>query len=122
MRQQQDAIVANLLSPNSQQVALNSAEDTMQIATVAWNSQTDLATFYGGDLPEIAADQVYQLWLLSGETPTSAAIFPPSIRGSYHTFPADVTGYDAIAISIEPAGGSETPTSQPFAIGELAPS
>lgn len=119
LQRQQDSLVANLVSENVQHVGLHAADAPSQIASIAWNSETEQATFYGAELPEIDDNQVYQLWLQAGGTMVSAGVFPPSIQGGFHTFHAEMVGYDAVAITIEPAGGSETPTTQPFAVGAL---
>jgi anti-sigma-K factor RskA len=121
LQSRQDNLVSNILAESVHHVTLVAADfdDTEQIARIAWNEETEQATFYGGHLPEIASDQVYQLWLLDGQTPISAAVFTSGIRGSFNIFHADMAGYTAVALTVEPEGGSETPTSQPFAIAEL---
>ena len=120
LQRQQDSLVANLVSEKVQHVGLHAADERAQIASIAWNSETEQATFYGAQLPEIDDNQVYQLWLQTGETMVSAGVFPPSIQGGFHTFHAEMVGYEAVAITIEPAGGSDAPTTQPFAIGALS--
>ncbi len=58
----------------------------------------------------------YQVWLIKGVEHISAAVF--SVDPTGHAIlqvqaPAPLQQYDAIGISVEPAGGSSTPTGSP---------
>jgi anti-sigma-K factor RskA len=65
-----------------------------------------------GDLPDLAAKKVYQLWLVEGDRPTSAGLLNDPDSGAAMELPAEGT---KVAITIEPAGGSEQPTDAPIA-------
>jgi anti-sigma-K factor RskA len=121
LQRDRETLVENILSESVHQVALLPADagDENRIATIAWNEETEQATLYGSQLPAIEADQVYQVWLIQGDQATSAAVFPPETRHSFDIFFADLAGVDAVALTVEPAGGSEAPTTQPFAIAHL---
>ena len=71
------------------------------------------------NLDAVAADQVYQLWVLtSGNPPTSLGTFAAdggSARLSVDLPPTDAA-IDAVAISLEPAGGSPAPTGKIIAV------
>jgi anti-sigma-K factor RskA len=70
----------------------------------------------GESLPRLDASQVYQLWALSSEgEATSLGLMEYDDKG-VPTANASLGGGDitAVAITIEPAGGSEQPTSAPL--------
>jgi anti-sigma-K factor RskA len=68
------------------------------------------------NLPQLSADRVYQLWLLrEGGTPVSGGVFSPQADGSARLLvrTGDLGGtLTGMAITEEPAGGSETPTGE----------
>lgn len=57
-------------------------------------------------------DEVYQLWLIRGGTPASAGTFSPGAGGEGLELlvDADAAGAEAIALTVEPQGGSPAPT------------
>ncbi len=66
-------------------------------------------------LPELPDNGVYQLWYLGGvpgdEAPRSAGLMEFTADGTaVFTAEGVAEPFDAVAVSIEPAGGSETPT------------
>ena len=71
-------------------------------------------------LPSLADDQVYQAWYLSGGVPTSAGLMEPSGAGITVMAGLDpIAGTDAIALTVEPAGGLAQPTGAVVAAGTL---
>jgi len=76
------------------------------------------AVFLGSDLPELPDGRAYQLWRMTGQDSQSAGVLG---RGG------DVTGVvtgmgpeDAVGVSVEPASGSDAPTSDPVFLVPLA--
>jgi len=65
------------------------------------------------DLGEAPEDRDYQLWLMKDGVPTPADTFDVSgsvvIVESEH----DLSGFDGAAVTVEPEGGSEAPTTEP---------
>lgn len=71
-------------------------------------------------LPALATGKVYQVWFIEGSTPTGAGLFSPNTDGSWSGLVrGDVTNAQAIAVSVEPAGGSAAPTGDIIAKGTL---
>ncbi len=65
------------------------------------------------DLASLDADQQYQVWLIKGTAHISVGVFsvdPDGYASLQITAPKPFTQYDAIGISVEPAGGSLEPT------------
>ncbi|GAB7050310.1 anti-sigma factor [Catenuloplanes indicus] len=54
--------------------------------------------------------QAYQMWLITGANPAPAPVMPPG-SGTGVGFVSSVGDTDVIALTIEPASGSRTPTS-----------
>jgi len=60
------------------------------------------------ELPALTGEQVYQLWTISGTLPQSAGLLEDPRAGAAMDLPDE--GIE-VAITIEPSGGSEQPTS-----------
>jgi anti-sigma-K factor RskA len=66
-------------------------------------------------LPQLGPDQQYQLWLIQDDQRTSGAVFSvdgDGYRGVQIESPIPLQEYGAFGITIEPAGGSPSPTGQ----------
>lgn len=82
------------------------------------NNQAAVLTIAG--LPALANGKVYEVWFVAGTTPVGAGLFSPNPDGSWSGLVrGDVTSAQAIAISIEPSGGSPAPTGDIVAKGSL---
>jgi anti-sigma-K factor RskA len=68
------------------------------------------------DLPELEADRAYQAWMIDDETPASMGLIDPD---GVTAVEADLSNQDVVAITIEPAGGSPQPTTNPFLTASL---
>ena len=83
-------------------------------ATFVASKSLDRALFSSGDLPALPADKTYQLWTLSGSLTDPGVITPDNIVSgggaakSWLRGPVAQSG--ALAVSVEPAGGSQAPT------------
>jgi len=78
--------------------------------------------FVGSQLPQLAANRTFQLWLIpAAGAPQSAGLFRPNPAGDFvnvQTRPID-TGIQAVAVSVEPEGGSPAPTTTPILVVPL---
>ncbi len=97
-------LVAMLSDPNDPQsvrgYVVLSPEDTQGFVTTA-------------SLQPLPDDQTYQFWLVDGDTLTSAGTFETDDQGIGRIAiqgQQPLGEYDAVGISVEPAGGSEQPT------------
>ena len=71
-------------------------------------------------LPTLTNGKVYEVWFIAGTTPVGAGLFSPNPDGSWSGLVhGDVTNAQAIAISVEPSGGSPAPTGDIIAKGFL---
>jgi anti-sigma factor RsiW len=66
------------------------------------------------------AERVYQLWLIDEDGATSAGLFDTDVDGrATEVLAGDLAGAAAIGITLEPAGGSPQPTTEPVLAIEL---
>ncbi len=68
------------------------------------------------NLPNLQPDQIYELWFLQGSKPVAAGTFQ---TGSVLTLPPLPGGTTAMAITVEPSGGSAAPTTKPIMVGKV---
>lgn len=73
-------------------------------------------------MPALAADQVYQVWLIHGEERTNGGVFASHNGNGWILIQLDepLTNYDAIGVSSEPRGGSAMPTGVSVLHGDLS--
>lgn len=87
-------------------------------ATAHWSASMGSAVLVADGLGPLDSAQTYELWFVRGSAPVSAGLF----EARQGTTTAQLTGAmhagDAIAVTVEPAGGSPTgkPTSQPIIV------
>ncbi len=96
------------------------------LANLLWEDNTQTALLTTANLPALPANQTYQLWFIGEDgQPVSAGIFridESGIGSLIVNLPDAPQAFQVIAISQEPAGGSEQPTTNPLALGELSAS
>lgn len=108
-----DARVARLVAPGSRHFAVASGE------VVTSGNRVVIALH---DLPKLPAGKVYQAWTLTtGEKSVAPSItFAPDAAGiALVELPEQAAHLAAVAVSIEPVGGSKAPTSKPAFVRAL---
>jgi anti-sigma-K factor RskA len=91
--------------PAGQAVALNGASSEDRVAV----------TMSGFEA--LGSDRVYQIWAIRDGQWIPIGVCRPSAEGVWHgEFPFGVRADERIALTVEPTGGSETPTSDPLLI------
>jgi anti-sigma-K factor RskA len=84
--------------------------------------------FVGSQLPELASDKTFELWLIPAkgaakQAPMPAGLFRANAAGNYVSVsntPIDPAQVQAIAVSIEPRQGSSAPTTTPILVVSLS--
>jgi len=72
----------------------------------------DRAVLVTENLPPAPEGEVYQAWLLRGDVPEPAGLFEPRDGGAAATpIEGSLEGAEAVAVTVEPPGGSPAPTS-----------
>jgi anti-sigma-K factor RskA len=104
---QQD--VAVLISPDYQRIILegtDNAPDTK--AVIYWNANREKVFLNSASMVSLSSDQQYQLWAIEDGIPIDAGVFDAS-NGPFQIM-KNIGSADAFAVTIEPKGGSISPT------------
>jgi anti-sigma-K factor RskA len=117
LRRQEDQITALLLSGDAKTVTASAGGAT---ATVTVSRSTGDMVFMTHGLQDVGHDRTYQVWLLGpGSTVRSAGTFDSDGKGHVtRLFPGPGDAF-AVAVTEEPAGGSERPTTKPVMAMDL---
>jgi len=102
---------------DSQTVKLSSERGDLQ---VAFSALTRTAVLEASALAELDSAEVYQLWIVSDTGAFPETTFSPEDVNGSLVFALNRTPGpgDAFAVTVEPAGGSDAPTTTPFVISE----
>jgi anti-sigma-K factor RskA len=85
------------------------------LATVVASQSRHALIISTAGLPALSGGKVYELWFLAGQTARRAGLLPPATAG--RTPPLLASGLkpgDAVALTVEPAGGTSQPTTTPI--------
>ncbi len=91
------------------------------VALAIWNAKTQTGVLNAAKLPPPGPDKDYQLWIVPpGAAPISAGTLgeSPSVNMPFKS-PEPVSQVAALAISLEPKGGSISPTGPIVYVGKL---
>lgn len=89
-------------------------------ATVVASREMGRTAFLGEDLPGVAEDETYQLWTIGPDGPDSGGLLDRDEHGTIQPQVTDLPEQaDQVAVTVEPAGGSEEPTTDPVMAMEL---
>lgn len=104
-----DQVAAVLEDDAAQRIAM---QGQLTGLTLVYSEGEDAAVLTGEGLPLPAADRVYELWAVRGEaTPERVDVFRPDRQGDVELLLTDIDPASAVwAITEEPAGGSDAPT------------
>jgi hypothetical protein len=67
----------------------------------------------GSGLDQPPTGRAYELWMFRGQTPVSAGCFVPENGDVLHEVNADLSGANAMAVTVESNACPSAPTSQP---------
>ena len=97
-----------LAAPDAVVSSLEGVEGSLQ---VVWSRDRDQVAVFGNDLPAPGPDLIYELWFILEDGVAPAGLFGPdggTVRVVLDVDEVDGRGW---GVTIEPAGGSESPTS-----------
>ncbi len=103
-----------LLQPNVRVVNLTGIVDAFRTATVTvfYAPQSTTAYVSVANLPPLAPDQTYQLWLINRNQRLPSSVFNTDASGVSRLIVQSnepFSRFQSIGVTIEPAGGSQTP-------------
>ena len=90
-----------------------SVQDGMSLAV--YYLESDGLAVIKLEMPPLSGGRVYQAWKLVDGTPHSMGIISTGVTA----MPAELADASAVAISVEPPGGSVAPTTTPVLVAEL---
>ena len=71
------------------------------------------------NMPSVPEDRTCQIWVIKGDVPKPSGLFQPDGNMTAAPVTNSISKADVIAVTVEPAGGSEKPTSDPVLLAEL---
>ena len=71
------------------------------------------------NMPSVPKDRVCQIWVIHDDVPKPSGLFDPDVNMTATAITSSIKKADAIAVTGEPARGSEKPTSDPVLLTEL---
>lgn len=116
------ATLDQILEPGVKLYQLTARGDPDPGIQLFWDQQRNTAIINGYRLKPVPSGQEYQLWFIKDGKPIPSVTFKPSAAGKARVEKIPVPqgeGVSAAAITVEPAGGSQAPTSTPVLLGAL---
>ena len=123
-------VVANTVNNNDfqqaqadQLAAIGSASDTQRVdtvidgggsATLVWSGELGTSAFIARGLEPLPSGKTYELWYIGSDGPRAAGTFSIDSEGAaWRVLEGAMQGGDVIGVTVEPSGGSESPTTAP---------
>lgn len=114
------AVQAALAVPGHQVARLRSANGSALAELVVMpNGRGYLTT---SKMPALPAGRTYQLWAIFGSRPISLGLLgnrPTTASFTLASGQSSIAGQPVLAVTVEPAGGTTSPSGAPFASGSL---
>jgi anti-sigma-K factor RskA len=79
----------------------------------------DRAVLVAENMPPVPEGKTYQIWVIKGDTPQPSGLFEPKGDSIAAVVENPVEGADAVAVTVEPKGGSKKPTTDPMLVGKI---
>lgn len=89
-------------------------------ATVVSSAAQDRSAFVYRDLPKLSDSRVYELWYSHNGTMTPAGLVDPAHASGATLLTGVGAGADGVGLTVEPHGGSRTPTTSPLMVVSIA--
>ena len=81
--------------------------------------EDDRAVLMVEDMPPLPEGKTLQIWVIEGDVPKPSGLFEPKKESVAVVVENPVEGADAVAVSVEPDGGSPEPTTDPMLTAKL---
>jgi anti-sigma-K factor RskA len=90
-------------------------------ATLVWSEQLGRSAVLTDGLPSLPDDSVYEAWYIDAEGAVPAGTFTAGGSGTaWHVLEGTMAAGATVGVTVEPAGGSRTPTTDPVIVVESA--
>ena len=102
-----------------QMIALGGAGTEQGARAEVVTLEGDRAVLVAENMPPVPEGKTYQIWVIKGDTPKPSGLFDPRGESVAAVVENPVEGADAVAVTIEPEGGSKKPTTDPMLVGKV---
>jgi anti-sigma-K factor RskA len=106
-------------NPVSRMVALEGTGAAQEVQAEVMILEENRAVLMVENMPPAPEDRTYQVWVIEGDDPQPSALFDPREQPVAAVVEDPLNEADAIAVTVEPEGGSPQPTTDPMLIGKL---
>lgn len=111
--------LAAITSAPDSKTARSTMEDG-STATVVWSDSMARSAVLVDGLSALPSDRTYEAWYVGSDEVVPAGTFQAGDGTTWHVLDGDMSHGAAIAVTVEPAGGSDQPTSVPILVVESA--
>ena len=105
--------------PVSRMVKLEGSGAAQRVQAEVMILEEDRAVLMVENMPPAPEDRTYQVWVIEGDDPQPSALFEPREEPVAAVVEDPLDEANAIAVTVEPEGGSQQPTTDPMLIGKL---
>ena len=102
-----------------QTIALGGAGTEQGARAALVTLKGDRAVLVAENMPPVPKGKTYQIWVIKGDTPKPSGLFEPKGNSIAAVVENPVEGADAVAVTVEPEGGSKKPTTDPMLVGKV---
>ena len=71
------------------------------------------------NMPPVPEGKILQIWVIENDVPQPSGVFEPTEKTAAVMVAKPVAEADAIAVTVEPHGGSRKPTTRPMLTAKL---
>jgi anti-sigma-K factor RskA len=113
--------VANLrdAQQESRMIALQGSGAAQQAQAEVMVLEDHYGVLMAEDLPKAPETRIYQIWVIEGDQPEPSGLFNPEGETVAAVVKKPLEGADAVAVTVEPEGGSPQPTTKPMMVAKL---
>jgi len=113
--------VANLrdAQQESRMIALQGSGAAQQAQAEVMVLEDHYGVLMAEDLPKAPETRIYQIWVIEGDQPEPSGLFNPEGEAVAAVVKKPLEGADAVAVTVEPEGGSPQPTTKPMMVAKL---
>lgn len=117
---EQATALAELQAASDAQQAVTEMEGGGQV-TMIWSAEQRRSAVMIDDMPPLPDGQTYQFWYIGEDGPVPDATFEAAESGkTWRVLDGEMSGGEAVGITVEPEGGSPEPTTDPVVVIESA--
>jgi anti-sigma-K factor RskA len=113
------AQVRNAKAQQTRTIALSGTWANQGADAEVASINADKIILLADNLPSVPEGQTCQIWVIKGDVPESSGLFQPGGGETAAPVTTPIEKGDTIAVTVEPAGGSEQPTSDPVLSADL---